>query len=212
MVTFRLDRKTLKAEEGTTILEAARDAGVYIPTLCFHSALTPIGACRLCMVEVTRGKRKSHDAACVTPVSEGMIVKTDTKVLTRIRRTILDLLISRCPEVPMLRKLGEELGIREPSYPLEQEICFLCGICVRACREIVGAEAIGFAARGAESQVLPPFSRPSSRCISCGTCTTVCPARTFDLSKVDAVATLHAGGADARARKCVVCDEHYSGS
>lgn len=204
-----MNRKTLRVEEGTTILEAAREAGIYIPTLCYHQALEPIGACRLCVVELTDGDRVSHVAACVTPAVEGSKVRTDTQAIKRIRRTILDLLISRCPEVAVLRELAAPLGLRGPSYPTEDQDCFLCGICVRACREIVGAEAIGFAERGADSQVLPPFAKPSARCISCGTCTTVCPARTFDLSKVERVTTMHGEGKDVRVRKCVICEEHY---
>jgi NADH dehydrogenase/NADH:ubiquinone oxidoreductase subunit G len=212
MITFRMDRRKLKVEDGTTILEAAREAGIYIPTLCYHPALESVGSCRLCMVEMTSGGRTGHVASCVTPVVEGSTVRTDTPAIRRIRRTLLQLLVARCPEVRILRELADRLGVDEPDYPLESEICFLCGICVRACREIVGAEAIGFAQRGVESEVLPPFSMPSARCISCGTCTTVCPARTFELSKVDASRTMHEGSEDARTRKCVVCDEHYSGS
>ncbi len=206
-----MNRKTVTADEGTTILEAAMDAGVYIPTLCYHPALEPIGACRLCMVELTAGPRTSHVAACVSSVTEGSVVRTDTPAIRRIRGTILELLISRCPDVGILRELGESMGIREPTYPIEDSDCFLCGLCVRACRDIVGAEAIGFAARGTDSQVLPPFATPSSRCISCGTCTTICPARTFDLSKVAATITLHGEGDDIRVRRCIVCEKHYSG-
>jgi NADH dehydrogenase/NADH:ubiquinone oxidoreductase subunit G len=163
------------------------------------------------MVELTHRGRTGHVAACVTPAVDGSKVRTETPELSRIRRTVLELLIARCPEVPILRDLAERLGVGEPPYALDSEICFLCGICVRACREIVGVEAIGFAQRGVESEVLPPFSMPSARCISCGTCTTVCPARTFELSKVDASRSMHGEGEDARVRKCVVCDEHYSG-
>lgn len=207
-----MNRRTLKVEDGTTVLEAARDAGIYIPTLCYHPALESVGACRLCMVELTHRGRTGHVAACVTPAIDGSTVKTDTPAVKRIRGTVLELLIARCPDVAVLRELAERLGVGEPPYPLENEICFLCGICVRACREIVGAEAIGFADRGVASEVLPPFAVPSARCISCGTCTTVCPARTFDLSKVDAVGTMHGDSDDVRTRKCVVCDEHYTGS
>jgi NADH dehydrogenase/NADH:ubiquinone oxidoreductase subunit G len=212
VVTFKVNRRTLRVEEGTTVLEAARDAGIYIPTLCYHPALEPIGACRLCIVELSQGGRQSHVAACVTKVSEGITVKTDTQAVAKIRRTVLELLIARCPDVAILRELGERFGVGEPSFPLGKDVCFLCGLCVRACREIVGVEAIGFAQRGVDSEVLPPFATQSARCISCGTCTTVCPARTFDLSKVDAGGGLHGEKDDVRVRKCVVCDEHYSSS
>jgi NADH dehydrogenase/NADH:ubiquinone oxidoreductase subunit G len=212
MTSFKMNRRTLKVEAGTSILEAARDAGIYIPTLCYHPALESVGACRLCIVEMTSRGRTGHVAACVTPAVEGSVVKTDTPEVARIRRTVLGLLIAKCPEVTILRELAKRLDVGEPDYPLEDGICFLGGICVRACREIVGAEAIGIAQRGAESEVLPPFATPSARCIGCGTCTTVCPARTFELSKVDAVTTMHGDSDDARTRKCVVCDEHYPGS
>jgi NADH dehydrogenase/NADH:ubiquinone oxidoreductase subunit G len=212
MISFKMNRRTLKVEEGTTVLEAARDAGIYIPTLCYHPALESVGACRLCIVEMTSRGRTGHVAACVTPAVEGSVVKTDTAAVVRIRSTLLRLLIARCPEVAILRELAQRLDAGEPDYPLEDGICFLCGICVRACREIVGAEAIGIAQRGVESEVLPPFAAPSARCIGCGTCTTVCPARTFELSKVDSVTTMHGDSDDARTRKCVVCDEHYTGS
>jgi NADH dehydrogenase/NADH:ubiquinone oxidoreductase subunit G len=211
MVNLRIDRRKLSVDEGQSVLEAAMDAGIRIPTLCYHPALEAVGACRLCTVEVTQGGRTFHAASCVTPVAEGMVVRTDTKAVREIRRTILDLLMSKCPEVKILRELAAPLGLTEPSYPVEDGLCFLCGICVRACREIVGAEAISITDRGAESQVLPPFATPSARCISCGTCTTVCPARTFDLKKVEALRTMHGEGDDVRVRKCVVCEEHYSG-
>ena len=92
VVTFKMNRRTLRVEEGTTVLEAARDAGIYIPTLCYHPALEPIGACRLCIVELSQGGRQSHVAACVTKVSEGIAVKTDTQAVAKIRRTVLELL------------------------------------------------------------------------------------------------------------------------
>lgn len=206
-----MNRRKLTVDEGTTILEAARDAGIYIPTLCYHPALEPIGACRLCMVELTSGKRTGHVAACVTPVVDGSVVQTDTPDVRRMRSTVLKLLMARCPGLGVLEDLAARLGVDDTPYPLEEEICFLCGVCVRACREIVGVEAIGFADRGVRSEVLPPFAIPSARCVSCGVCTTVCPARTFDLSKVSAPRTMHQEGEDPRTSKCAVCDEHYSG-
>lgn len=209
---IKIDRRSVEADEGMTVLEAARDAGIYIPTLCYHPALESVGACRLCLVEIEQNGRTYHAASCVTPAARGMTVRTDTAAVRSMRKTLLDLLISRCPDIQILNALAEADGVEGPSYPLGDEICFLCGICVRACREIVGAEAIGFAERGVESEVVPPFSRPSSRCIACGTCTTVCPARTFELTKVDAEKGMHDVGEDQRVRKCVVCEEHYSGS
>ncbi len=209
VVTLKIDGRTIRTDEEASVLEAARDAGIHIPTLCHHPALDPFGACRLCIVELERGGRKGHVASCVTPVQEGAVVRTNTRSVRLIRRTLLDLLLARCPDIEILQELAAEYGVTEPSYPVEDEICFLCGLCVRACREIVGIEAIGFTERGAESKVVPPFSQPSSRCIGCGTCTTVCPARTLELSAVDSVGSMHGESGDSRTVKCRVCDEHY---
>jgi NADH dehydrogenase/NADH:ubiquinone oxidoreductase subunit G len=208
-VSIRINGRRRKAEKGRTILEVAKEIGIEIPTLCYHEALTPIGSCRLCVVEVNLGGRTRTMASCVTPVADGMIVRTETKLITGIRRMIITLLLARCPDIEIIKQKAKELGVRRNPFPKGAEDCYLCGMCVRACKEIVGIGAIGFAHRGPESEVQPPFGQESNVCVGCGTCTTICPARTFDLEKVFARRSLHSVGGLKDTFRCIVCETHY---
>jgi heterodisulfide reductase subunit A len=136
------------------------------------------------MVEVRHGRRTRVMASCVTPVADGMSVRTDTPRIREIRKVVLTLLLARCPEVEVIREMARRHGVRQTPFPAGDEDCFLCGMCVRACEEIAGIGAIGFAGRGTESRVVPPFGSESAICIGCGTCTTICPARSFTLDEV----------------------------
>jgi bidirectional [NiFe] hydrogenase diaphorase subunit len=209
-VTIRIDGKKYRAGKGQTILEVAREAGVEIPTLCYHEALTPIGSCRLCVVEVRQGGRTRTAASCVTPAEDGMVVRTDTEKITEIRKMIITLLLARCPDIAVIKEKARQLGVRRIPFPKGDEDCYLCGMCVRACAEIVGVGAIGFANRGPNSEVLPPFGQESNVCVGCGTCTTICPARTFDLERVFARRSLHTVGGKENIFRCIICESHYS--
>jgi len=211
IVTLVIDGRKRKARRGQTVLEAARDCGITIPTLCYHEALEPIGACRLCVVEVTASGRTRTAASCVTPAEPGIVVATETPRILEIRRMIIRLLLARCPRVEVIQRMARGLGVKATPFPKQDEDCYLCGMCVRACAEIVGVSAIGFAYRGPKSEVLPPFGEESNVCIGCGTCTTICPARTFDLNKVFARHSLHAAGGKAGVVRCAVCEDHYTG-
>jgi NADH dehydrogenase/NADH:ubiquinone oxidoreductase subunit G len=197
---------------GQTILEVARDYGIHIPTLCYHEALSPTGACRVCVVEVTVGKRTRTMASCVTPIGKGMKVVTDSPQLRSVRKMVVALLEARCPEIEVIKDAAKEVGLRKNPFPKENEDCFLCGMCVRACQEIVGVGAIGFAYRGPKSEVMPPFSVESSICIGCGTCATICPARTLTLEKVFRRRSMHTAGGTRDIFRCTVCENHYTGT
>lgn len=175
MRTLEIDGQTVQAEPGMTVLEAAQSVGVRLPTLCHHEGLEPYGACRLCTVEITDGNRTTLQASCCYPVKEGLVVRTDTPAVLEGRKLLLQLLLARCSEVPAIRKLAEEWGIQETPFKPKREDCVLCGLCVRACSELVGAEAIGFSGRGTSREVGTPFDFPSEGCLACGACTYVCP-------------------------------------
>lgn len=209
-ISLRINGKKQKGRTGQTILEVARESGIVIPTLCYHEALTPIGSCRMCVVEVTQRGRTRTAASCVTPAETGMIVKTETEGIVAIRKMIIMLLLARCPGVDVIKEKARELGIRRTPFPKGEEDCYLCGMCVRACQEIVGVGAIGFANRGPQSEVLPPFGQESNMCIGCGTCTTICPARSFDLERVFARRSLHIIGGKEDIFRCIICESHYS--
>jgi NADH dehydrogenase/NADH:ubiquinone oxidoreductase subunit G len=211
MTQLTINNQAIQVQPGRTILEACREHGIPIPTLCYHPALKPYGACRLCTVEITLPQRPLRLAsACTYPCEEGLVVKTDTPAVLRSRRIMAELLLAGSPESPELLALAEELGVGEVRYRLpQQEQCILCGLCVRACEEIVGVSAISFAQRGIHKQVSPPFKIAASACIACGTCVLICPTSAIHLRDVSGPrASLAVHGAlhgDAAPLYCRAC-------
>lgn len=177
MVTLKINNKKIKANEGSTILEAARANGIHIPTLCSNDALEAYGACRLCIVEIKEGKKTVIESSCTYPVAEGQEVKTDSPRVIAGRKVVIELLLARCPNVKVIQKLAEEYGVKDSSvdFGKENEYCILCGLCVRACNEVVEAGAIQFVGRGADKVVDSPFHVSAEDCIACGSCAFVCP-------------------------------------
>jgi predicted molibdopterin-dependent oxidoreductase YjgC len=177
MVTIKINGKTVKAEKGTTILEVAKAHGINIPTLCSHDALKPYGACRLCIVEITKNARTTVDTSCTYPVEEGLEVKTNTPRVIKGRKLNLELLLARCPSVPAIKRLASEYGVKDvpPEMKKEMDECILCGLCVRACHEVVKAGAIQFAKSGLYKIVDSPFHKTAEDCIACGSCVFICP-------------------------------------
>ena len=110
MVNLTIDGQLVEVPEGTTVLEAARKIGVKIPTLCYYEAIKPYGGCRLCLVEVTAGNRTFRTASCTYPVSEGLKVVTDSELVLKRRRMVIDLLWSKCPDVPILAEIAGNWG------------------------------------------------------------------------------------------------------
>ncbi len=177
MVKLTINGKKVKAVEGSTVLEAARVNGVDIPTLCSNDALEGYGACRLCLVEITKNGRSTIEGSCTCPVEEGLVVKTDTAQVIEGRKLVIELLLNRCPNVKIVQQLAREYGIADSAFAWrkENEYCILCGLCVRVCNEVVGAGAIQFAGNGTEKVVDSPFHRSAEDCIACGSCAFVCP-------------------------------------
>ncbi|MGQ9630131.1 MAG: [Fe-Fe] hydrogenase large subunit C-terminal domain-containing protein [bacterium] len=200
LVRIAIDGRNISVPKGTTILEAARRIGVEIPTLCYHPSVKPRGVCRICVVE--EDKRGELIPACTFRVVDGMIVYTNTPRVVRSREMTLRLLMARHPldclvcirnENCNLQGLVFQHGIRDRKFShhlrgkkkdlsssaIERnpDMCILCGLCVAACDEIQGVEAIRFAYRGYERIVQPPFDRGIGEveCVACGQCTLLCP-------------------------------------
>jgi heterodisulfide reductase subunit A2 len=185
MINLTINDRPIEVEEGTTVLEAAKKLGLNIPTLCHFEGLKPYGGCRLCVVEVTAGPRTQLTTSCTYPVAEGLVVQTDTEEVQEARKFVMDLLLSRCPDVPALQVMAAEMGLAEPSYPKGESDCILCGKCVRMCHEVQHASAIGMMGRGAKREVMTPFGDFSASCRTCGACLFVCPTGHInDLAKI----------------------------
>jgi NADH dehydrogenase/NADH:ubiquinone oxidoreductase subunit G len=197
MINLKIDGKSITVPKGTTVLEAARSAGIPVPTLCHHPKLAPYGGCRLCIVEIKGINRPV--TSCTTPADEGMEVVTTSPVTERLRKTILELILSDHPNDCMtcekagdctLQELAYFYGIRDnrlagerrqytktdnnPFIERNMEKCILCGKCVRVCNEIQGVGAIDIAYRGFNAKIAPAFEKDLN-CEFCGQCVSVCP-------------------------------------
>jgi bidirectional [NiFe] hydrogenase diaphorase subunit len=199
--TLKIDGRDVGAREDQTILEVARENGIWIPTLCWLEGLSNVGACRMCLVELQGSPRLYQ--ACVTRVEEGMDVIIESERLTRYRRMILELLFAERNHVCAvcvanghceLQNLAQRLEMEHSRFPYQyppltvdasherfvadHNRCILCTRCVRVCDEIEGAHTWDLMARGAESTVISDLKQPwgeSESCTSCGKCVQVCP-------------------------------------
>jgi bidirectional [NiFe] hydrogenase diaphorase subunit len=209
MITLNIDGLRVEVPEGSTILEAAREHGIEIPTLCYHEALEPYGSCRLCVVELATPRGPRLVASCVYPAEEGAVVKTNSEMVQRSRRITVELLLASAPNAPVIRELAARLGVQEPRISLSDGNCILCGLCVRACREIVGANAISLVNRGFSKEVRPPFEIGSNACVGCATCVFVCPTGAIKLEDVLANRSVHRWASEYEATPCKICGDHY---
>ncbi|MBD3413121.1 MAG: 4Fe-4S dicluster domain-containing protein [Candidatus Aminicenantes bacterium] len=177
MVNLTIDGKKIKVDEGTTILQAAEKNDIKIPSLCFHPLLEPYAACRVCVVEVIKKGESEIVTSCNTKVTEGIEVKTDSERAMKARELNVEMLLAQAPDAEAVQELAKDLGIKETRFEVKDpdEKCILCGLCVRACEEVVGADAISFNERGAERTVSTPFGQESEACIGCTACSFFCP-------------------------------------
>jgi heterodisulfide reductase subunit A len=183
MATLIIDGQQVHAEEGQTVLEVARANGIEIPTLCHHPLLEVHGACRLCTVEIIRHGYSMLQTACTYPAWDGLEIKTHSPAVMEARQVILGLILSRCPNVPLIQNLARQYGVMEPPFPTDDPDvkCILCGLCVRTCHELVKADVLNFSERGIERRVGPPFLEKTRQCIGCGACTIMCPTGAIEI-------------------------------
>jgi formate dehydrogenase major subunit len=201
MPRIYIDGQEIMAAEDATVLQAAKEAGIYIPSLCYHPDLSTFGGCRVCMVDIN-GKLVT---ACRAPVTEGMVVLTDSPAVSLVRRVTVEMILSNhnpdCQSCIRnhdcdLQRVSAFVGITDenlaslrrgmsevptdksnPFFDMDHSRCILCGICVRTCQEINGIAAIDFSHRGTGTRVSTLGSMPlvESKCESCGECADRCP-------------------------------------
>jgi len=175
-VTIKIDSQPIEVEENSYVLDAARTLGIDIPTLCHYPYVTPYAACRICSVEARDSKGWSKVVtACNYPVWDGLEICTNNTRVLGARRINLEMLMSRSAPHPVLQRLADQLGIKEPRWGFGDNTCILCGLCVRVCDEVVGAHALTFSERGIFRKVSTPYDQEADDCILCGACAKVCP-------------------------------------
>ena len=175
-VNFTINGRAVSCERDSMLLQVARANGFQIPGLCYHEAEEPYGACRLCLVQITQGASSWVETSCNFPVRrDGLQVETDTESVHRYRRLNLELLLARTPGSEVVQRMARELGMEQPRIPADgTDKCVLCGLCVNACRDLVGVGAIDFVGRGPNRRVDTPYGEPSRTCIGCGACAALC--------------------------------------
>jgi len=172
---LQIDGIKVKAEEGMTILQAAKSAGIRIPTLCHHEKLEPYGACRICVVEVEIRGRTSLVASCLYPADPDLVVRTRSEKVDRTRKILLEQFLAHAPDAPALQDLAQEYGADKDRFEKESSFCILCGLCVRYCTEVKKKNAIGFVDRGANREISFVPEIASKECWACKECFPLCP-------------------------------------
>ena len=210
MVKIRIDGKEVEAKEGTMLIEAAREAGAVIPSFCYNDELSPYGACRLCLVEVKKGSRSRITTSCNYPVMEGIEVITTSEKVLKYRRVNMELILARCPNAEAIQEMAREMGIEKPMFSLKDEDCILCGLCVMACKEVVGVSAINFVNRGDKRWVATPFFDHSAVCIGCGSCAYVCPTQCIGMEEDGDIRSFRKWNTEFKLRACKVCGYHFA--
>ena len=177
-VNITLEGMSIRVEKENTILQAARQYGIHIPTVCYMENLSPYGGCRICVVEIGNGKagKPFLDASCTRQVEEGLVIQTKSPRVVRTRKMLAELLIASAPNVKVAQDIAARMGIRRVRFPMEDNQCILCGLCVRMCYEQMGGKALGFAGRGMGRRISMPFQVRPETCLLCRGCDYVCPA------------------------------------
>lgn len=174
-IRLTIDNKEVSVEPGATVLDAARQAGASVPTLCHHRELEPFGGCRLCMVEWETPAGARLIASCIYPAEEGMRITTRSAQIDKLRKTLLELYLAHAPFAPALLELAEQVGAKPGRFTGGSSFCVHCGLCVRYCAEAVGQYAVGFVDRGIRKEIAFVPEIAAEQCDACQACFPLCP-------------------------------------
>ena len=178
LVSMIVDGATVRAPSGSSVLDAALEAGICIPNLCHVPGVHALGACRVCIVEVVTvpgSGRTRLTASCTLEAREGLVVNAHSPDAVRARRDIVEMLLAEAPNSRAIQDLAVRVGVRTVHYPMRNTNCVLCGRCVRVCDEVWQSKSLGFVGRGHERHVALPFNTRPSTCKRCNNCIDICP-------------------------------------
>jgi bidirectional [NiFe] hydrogenase diaphorase subunit len=187
-VSVTINGKKYPADEGEILLGVALREKIAIPHLCYEPSLDPYGACRLCMVEVVTHAKREMTTSCTLRAAEGLEVVTDTPEIVKYRSILFELYLAEAPRSEVIKAMAARYGVTKTRFLKKLDTtdllgnkCVLCGLCVRACTEIMGAAAIGFINRGPYTLVNTPYFEPTKDCFGCGACVKVCPTNAVEM-------------------------------
>lgn len=207
MIEISINGRTMAVKDGDTVLKTALKHGIPIPHLCFHPALKPSGACRLCGVETGRDSGgKMVMLSCILKVKPGLEVRTESDLVTAHRQKAFDKLLSMAPDSVRIRELAEKFNVPVAPKP---DGCIRCRLCVRVCNEIIGTRAIAMIKTETGSHVGPG----DGSCIGCGTCANLCPTQFITVKDQDNVRTVSIGDrvlSRLPLERCEACGSRYA--
>ena len=174
-ITLTIDGAKIRAPRGIPVLDIALEYGICIPHLCHSHDLTPLGACRLCIVELIKNDKSKVTLSCTLEAEEGMVILAHSEKILKVRKNIAEMLVAEAPDSRAIQDVALLCGVKQVRYPFRNENCVLCGRCVRACGEIWQSRSLGFVGRGKERHVALPFDKRPEFCKRCDACIDFCP-------------------------------------
>ena len=208
-ISIKINGRVCEGIKDQSVLSLAMEYGIHIPALCYHPEVASSGgSCRVCLVEAHQGGSMRIVTSCNYPVREGLEIRTDTDLVRKIRRGILELLMARVPGSAVIRDMAAKDGIEgtrffADSKELHLADCIACGVCTQICEEVVGVCAISMLNRGREKDPGTPFQKSSDACIGCGACAYACP--TGAIAMKDEGDTRTIWGKQFKMTKCETC-------
>lgn len=186
-IDITINNTTVSVPKGTFLLKAAQEAKFNIPTLCRNKNLTPTGSCRLCVCEVEAGGVKKMVTSCNYPITEPIIVETESEKVKAHRKILAEMYLGRFPDVPLIKAMAKRCGVAGESRfrgeftDSNPKACILCGQCVRGCEEFMQERIIDFAGRGMKRHLTMPFGEVDKLCVGCTSCAYVCPTKALEI-------------------------------
>jgi NADH dehydrogenase/NADH:ubiquinone oxidoreductase subunit G len=212
-VTIIINGREVEGVKDLSVLDVARQNGIHIPALCYHPEVTTSGgSCRVCLVEAHQNGRMKVVTSCNYPVRAGLEIKTDTDLVKRIRKGVIELLLARVPDSDVIRDLARRDGITEPRFFKDEgkdnrHKCIACGLCTLVCEEVVGVCAISMLNRSREKAPGTPYHKSSNACIGCGACAYACPTGAVSMKDEGDIRKIW--GKRFTMIKCSVCGKPY---